>query len=901
MSEGGVTRRIRPATDQVVRAKTDDGVVADPGDSTTSASLPDIAGLEPGARFDRFRVIARLGAGGMGVVVSAFDPDLDRKVAIKVLRPEVGAGALTEAKAMARLTHPNVVTVHEVGTAGDHVFIVMELVEGQTLGTWIETRRPWREVVDVMLAAGRGLAAAHAAGLVHRDFKPHNVLIGTDGRVHVTDFGVVGVAGAAGGDVVIGTPAYMAPEQHERSAIDARADQYGFCVSLYEALYGVRPFDGDTPEALRAAVLDGTIETLADDRDVPSRLHEICLRGLARHPSARYPSMDALLAELSYDPARRRRRGAQVLGIIALAGVAIYGWARATPSTDSAVTSVCSAGGRSLDGVWDSAMSARMKSAFVAARPSQGADTFERTSSRLDDYAQRWTSAHTLACASRRSTTDAAFLGRVSCLTQLRDQLRELTTVFQRGPDGAVVDRAVTAVANLVPPETCAAVLVEPADNPTVIAIRTRLDHAEALWRAGLYREASDLAEKVAVDAAALPYPRLEAETLIVLAGARERLDDGDGAVAALDQAARAAAEAGADDLIARAYTQRLWVTAYVQSRSKDALVMQPFAEAAVVRAGDPPALRARLWFAIAAALIEQGRYDEAVPYLERARDVWQKELDPRHPDAARPLISLGNVANYTGHDDEAVRYYEEALRLREDALGSKHPDLAGPLGNLGGVYNKRGEYDRAVAYCSRALDIIDATFGPNHGNRENQLECLAEAHQGKGDLARARALLEEGIAQGEDAPETSHYYYLLTALADVLSEQGEHARALDICDKALAYFTPRVPPEHPDLALALTCRGRALVDLGQPAVARPVLERALALRAAGAPPSEMGKTHFALARALPRTERAHALELANQALAELRTTRSTRDIAAVEAWLKASSGTPSRRGAAPR
>ncbi len=860
-----------------------------------------VAGLEPGTRFDRFQVITQLGAGGMGVVVSAFDPDLDRKVAIKVLRAggfgtsaaEARARMMTEAKAMARLAHPNVVTVHEVGTVADDVFIVMELVEGETLGTWLETRRPWREVVEVMTAAGRGLAAAHAAGLVHRDFKPHNILLGRDGRVRVTDFGVVGVAGAGGGDLLIGTPAYMAPEQHEQGIIDARADQYGFCVSLHEALYGVRPYDGDSPEELRMAVLAGSMRTPPDDRDVPSRLHDAVVRGLARDPAERFPSMEALLAELAHDPARRRRRVAQLVGVAGLTGAAVFAWTRATSQPATAPVGVCGDEARSLDGVWDGDVAARMRGTFVRVRPALGEDTYTRAATRLDDYARRWASAHDATCATRRTAADVAFLGRVTCLAQLRDQLRELTTVFRGATSGGVIDGAVTAVASLVPPETCAAAPIEPADDPAVRAVRARLDRAEALWRTGLWREAKQVAEALSADAARLPYPRLEAEAFLVLAGAHERLNEGPAAITALERAARAAAAADADDLVARAYTELLWVTAYVESRSRDALTMQPFAEAAVIRAGDPPTLRARLWFAIAAALVEQGRYDDAVPYLERARNVWLRELDPQHPDAARPLISLGNVASYRGRIDQAVDYYQQALVVREAALGANHPDLAGVLVNLGGIHNQRGDYDGAVTHCQRSLDISVAAFGASSPTRPTGLRCLAQAAQGKGDLGRARALLEESLGLVEDTPEGTHYYYLTAALADVLSDQGEHARALALCDRAFAYFSSQVPPEHPDLAFSLTCRGRALVDLGRAAQAVEPLERALILRAKGAGPDELATTRFALARALVKRDRTRAVTLATQAGDGFAHSRSARRLAAVQAFLAELAGRP--------
>jgi len=314
----------------------------------------------------RFVVLDVVGAGGMGLVYAAYDPELDRKIAVKVVRAAAFAGLrasvgqsqlMREAQAMARLSHPNVVTVHDVGTVGDAVFIAMEFVEGVTLRTWLQGQatestagRSWQATLALFLKAGRGLAAAHDAGVVHRDFKPDNVLVGRDGRVKVLDFGLaqaqggeLGVAGVAAPegattaedtqvDAVIGTPAYMAPEQHDGSSCDARADQFSFCVALWEGLYGGRPFAGRTPLEVAMAMRAMAIEPVPRDSRVPRWLHRVLLRGLARDPAHRYPDMRALLAELGRDRGRLRRLwlvGA-VAGVLGLAAaLARYGQAEA--------------------------------------------------------------------------------------------------------------------------------------------------------------------------------------------------------------------------------------------------------------------------------------------------------------------------------------------------------------------------------------------------------------------------------------------------------------------------------------------------------------------------------------------------------------------------------------------
>jgi hypothetical protein len=305
--------------------------------------------LEPavavGDTIGRYVVLRRIGAGGMGVVFAAYDPQLDRRVALKLLRTGIGLGEgeararlVREAQAIAQLSHPHVVAVYDVGTAvGGDVYIAMEFVEGDTLTSWLRAwDRTWREVVAIFLDAGRGLAAAHAVGLLHRDFKPDNVLVGADGRVRVTDFGLARSLMAAAEDgelqptpelaalrvtltatgAVMGTPRYMAPEQLAGKDVSAAADQFSFCVALYEAVYGVHPILGDTA----AKMLEGgaRMRPPPENRRVPTALLAILRRGLDPVPARRFPSMPALLAELTTAIRPPRRRYLVLAGAAAL-------------------------------------------------------------------------------------------------------------------------------------------------------------------------------------------------------------------------------------------------------------------------------------------------------------------------------------------------------------------------------------------------------------------------------------------------------------------------------------------------------------------------------------------------------------------------------------------------------
>ena len=315
-------------------------------------------------RVGRYRVLGRIGSGGMGVVYRAHDPELARDVAVKVVNPETGAGhehararLVREARAMARLAHPNVIHVYDVGTVEDGVFIAMELVEGQSLAAWLAAEpRPWRQILELFVHAGRGLAAAHAAGVIHRDFKPHNVLVGTDGRVRVGDFGLAGgdAAGPTGPHgavtepiepapdepaaldrasisgaltrtgMLLGTPKYMPPEQESGAPASARSDQFSFCVALYEALYGRPPYAGDSVSIYRHHVRHGDVLPPPEGSRVRAWVHAEIVRGLSVDPAERHPGMDALLDRLDdalEDPRtlQRRRRRLRLAGIGAIA------------------------------------------------------------------------------------------------------------------------------------------------------------------------------------------------------------------------------------------------------------------------------------------------------------------------------------------------------------------------------------------------------------------------------------------------------------------------------------------------------------------------------------------------------------------------------------------------------
>ena len=406
--------------------------------------------LARGTVVDRFVVLDLLGRGGMGVVYMAYDPELDRKVALKLLHPsernssDPRAQLLAEAQVMARISHANVIAIYDVGTYREQVFAAMELVEGTTLRRWIAERRTWREVVDVFLLAGEGLAAAHAAGVVHRDFKPENVLLGGDGRVKVSDFGLAADPSPTTGHIA-GTPGYLAVEGFRPGGVDARGDQFSFCVALHEALHGRRPFsaqelDDFVAEVRRGPPLDGGSR-------VSARLNHVVRRGLALAPEDRYPSMRELLTDIrrAVTAHRMRRRMTATVGALALAigatAIVVDAWAVAQqlPCADAEAR---------LAGIWDRGRRDAVKAAFVRTATPAATAAFDRVAAAIDRYAADWIAIRIEACAATevRHEQSAALLElRMACLDQARFQLRELSNVLVAA-DADTVQKAESAV-----------------------------------------------------------------------------------------------------------------------------------------------------------------------------------------------------------------------------------------------------------------------------------------------------------------------------------------------------------------------------------------------------------------------------------------------------------------------
>ncbi len=882
---------------------------APPPDSTQS--------LPKGQQFGRYVILQQLGVGGMGVVYSAFDPELSRKVALKLLRTsqkkgingtnasEGRARLLREAQAMARISHPNIVGVYDVGSLGDDVYVAMELVEGGTLTGWLKTPRTWREVVAMFRYAGRGLAAAHAAGIVHRDFKPDNVLVAHDGRVRVTDFGLArptvgnvdpSLPPRLGPDepnltpdyllspltragTIVGTPVYMAPEQFVGEAVDARTDQYSFCVALWEALYGQLPYQAKSVRGLAKAAMAGKLPKLPLDHRVPLSLHRMLLRGLKPNREERWPSMASLLSALEVAAwFRRRATWAALIGTAVLAAVLVGRGFGSTPDA------TCESPERQLEGVWDPTVKAQVKQAFDQAGVPLRAAAFAAVERDLDRYQTSWTEARNQACDAtfvRGDQTRETLELRLGCLDRRRRELAAYVNLLTHA-DAASVDRSIQHAAALPDLSACADIAsltrrarlpAKEEDRPKVEALRGRMAEAEAYRASGRYPEAVRQATQIASEARELRFRPLEAEVFLLLGRLLDSSGDYPAAEQALQEATWAAVAAQLLDVEAEAMVELVKVVGQRQSRHAEGHRWGRHAASVLEALSDPPRLAADLVDNLGTLSRAEGDYEQSLANHQRALALREKTLGPDHLELAGSLQSLATTYTALGRREEALACYERALKLLEGAFGFEHPRVSSVAVGLATAQSSVGRHEEALALFRRAARVNERIFGPDSTSLGPTLNGLAGELVKTGNLdealdtqERALSLMEAGL--GHDHPRLGTFHL---TLAEVHMRRGDYTAALEHSQRAQAIREKALGPDHFDLGQSLFHIADAYLSLDQPRRALPVLERALALREGSrAYPRMLASIRFGLARALVLTggdkERARRLAALAQA-----------------------------------
>jgi len=896
----------------------------------------------------RFAVERLLGQGGMGRVYAARDTELDRPVAVKVMRQELGGNELAqrlvrESKLMARLSHPGVVTIYDVGRHAEHVFIAMELVDGATLHQWLRSaRKPWQAIVDVFCRAGEGLAAAHAAGLVHRDVKPDNILLAlTDGRVTrvaVSDFGVARAARdasevaelaartAADGDValtaagaLIGTPAYMAPEQLDGQRVDARADIFSFGVSLWEALWGERPYRGATIAEIAAATRDGAPPpparpsdrgaTTAPPRWVVRAVHA----AIEPDPARRPPTMAALLAQL--DPHRHagRRTVAFVAGAAVLLTAGAAAAIAAVPRGDRvSVPALCTDDG--LAAVWTDGAHALIRSALAALPGDVAGSVADRALRAGDAYARRWAGARALSCAfDEPRRRDAAAV----CLDARR---RAMAAFVARVPAMKRVDLVdLDQIAATLPsPELCqtdAAQLVV-NDSPPILrgeiaALEGNLAELDTLRASGDVDGAGARLTELGPAVAATGSRVLVAEHAYARAMAMPDRETSD-AVVRFRDAAIAASKAGRDDLaakawleVARAYTSTL----NDAGRAGDALAL---ADGAIARGGDDPNLRIRYELDRANLAMFDGKYADAGRLLSGLRARAERDAPDLVDSVDRTAISLATEA---GTLDDAIAAARALIARTVRRLGESHADTISAYGllanaqlaagdmkgvldstrtaaelakrgygadsdayglalrNYGTALDAAGQTDAAITAIHAARAILEVTRGPRNFMVGDTYHAEATALSAANRAAEALPLYDQAIAIYRTSVGEHHIHTAEAQLdyATALAQLDRGAEAVAHGRAAVAVFRATYGEDNPRYAVARATLGEALIHAHDRAAARVELEAAVAVFAKVQfdPVQRFGAT-FNLAQALgpDPAQHARAMQLANEALA---------------------------------
>jgi serine/threonine protein kinase/tetratricopeptide (TPR) repeat protein len=856
-----------------------------PSDESPSPE-PETA-LTRGTALGRFVVLGLVGRGAMGEVYGAYDPELDRKIAIKLVRAGGGGQGsegrtrlMREAQATAKISHPNVVVVYDAGTFGERVFIAMEFVEGHTLRYWLqEKERPWQEILEAFLAAGRGLAAAHDKELVHRDFKPDNVMVAKGGQVRVMDFGLARIVDGAppsggvpssplaldggildleatpilGGPPVddaaatgtstlafrdkitvtgamLGTPAYMSPEQFKGALADARSDQFSFCVALYEALYGARPFAGRNLEELARNVVAGNVAAPPAARRVPPAVRKALERGLRADALERFPSMNALLAEIE-KAAGTARGGFAAQAAAKLAGIwepPVGGQPVATPEKE------------------------RIHEAFLATGKAYAAASFASASAALDRYAQRWCELYVEVCEAThlRGEQSAEVLDlSMSVLNEGLDDLKALCRVFGEATAEVVsnADRAASALANL---ERCRDVdfirnaVRPPRDFQTravVEDLRGRLADVRARVRVGRFAESARAATLLVEEARPVGYDPVLAEALLVRGMLEAELKRNDDARPILEEAFSVAELARHDEVAAMAAIYILDIEGYVNGRFAVAEVWARYAETLLRRMGSND-LQWGWYFSNRANMREkEGRLAEAVEDARRALDAKIRVLGQNAFDVGQ---SYGNLANHlaVGGDFEgAVEANARARAILVEAIGAEHPWALFMQANQAQYLYRLGRFEEAVEIATRALALLEPELDPRGLAISSPLRTMGLCLLALGRAAAAVAIFERAVAIRERVTKSPVWLAdVHSPLGRALYETGERERGLALVRRARDEYeqAPRTPLVEKDLgALRLWLAAHEEPPPTARARGKPARGRAVKRTKSGSPP----------------------------------------------------------------
>ncbi len=827
----------------------------------------------PPRRIGRFIDLGVIGHGAMGTVRRAYDERLAREVAIKVVRhratPRHDERLLREAQALAQVSHPNVVQIYEVGEVGHEIFIAMDLIEGVSLDKWHSDAHSWRECLDVYLQAGRGLAAAHAVGLVHRDFKPANCIRDTEGRVRVLDFGLArgfdvpepandqppsppvladtgtGTATAADTEVstvaettmlqvqltasnaVVGTIAYMAPEQFAGGQVDASSDQFSFCVALFEAMYGEPPFSRDPRRALIRMAGDDPPRLVfpRTSRGVPRGVRAALRRGLRAKPEARWPSMDALLRELER-PLRRSRWGqASVLAVVA--GASALGGVMAVTESSSLAFSgrdPCSGARGSAEEIWADRR-ADVRNALSTTKAPYAVDTWMTVDAELETYAKALGDTAVAAC--RVSLHEDPSGGTRECLEQRRDWF-ERTIELLSATDGTSVEHAALLVAGLpsisrcVHPDAWRPPLTEPSDQRAQI-VKT-LDRARILSGAARYEEGLRTVTEARIAAMTSNEPRALAQALVVEGSLFLELGKIRPARARFEAASELALRRGFDEVAIEGLSLLGRLDGVEFGKSEVGLASLRGAVNQAGQAGIDPLKKAHALTLRAQVLTTGWEHVEAEAEYREALDLLESELGPDHLDLVEAIDGLAQVLAAQGDIIQSMELYERSLEIHRRWQGARHPATALTLSDAAAVLKDQGEYTWAQAQAERAIEILQGTLGPDHMKLSRPLNTLAAIFDARKEYTKAEELYRTSIPIAERTLGARHpdIARLRFNLAKSLRKQDKTALALEEYQMVLRILDQgeRSPADATLAATTLRRLGKMSTEAGNSTVA---------------------------------------------------------------------------------
>lgn len=855
--------------------------------------------LQAGQLFGRYLIVDRVGAGGVGEVYAAYDPSLDRRIALKVMREgpddeassQGAAGLVREAKALASLSHPNVVTVHEVGQEDDRVYVAMELVDGRDLEQWIgeNAQRPWQVTLDVFMDAGRGLAAAHDRGILHRDFKPANVLIGHDDWVRVSDFGLATLRSGddrlamslaerdlplssidasmtlQGG--MVGTPYYMAPEQIDGNAT-VRSDIYAFCLALHDALYGKRAFEATSFLELATLKSASPPKEPDDARGVPAVVRSAIERGLRPNAEERWPSMEVLLEELRQ--ALKPPTRSALPWLLGLGGIAAGAAVMAQGGSPS-----CTGAADALQPTWNSTRRSAVTQGIEDSNSPIAAETASRLGPKLDAYSEAWTEAHTRVCeATQRGEQSTALLDqRMTCLQRQLLDFDAALDVLEHA-DAQVVSRAIR-VANALPqPPSCESEIADPnapETSPAIEDARAERARITALLAAGKYAEAELRSAALLEAAADLGAPRFLGQVLFTQGDALYENGRLDAAIETLERAAFQGVAFNAPNLVLRAATELTVVegdaghpeaglrwsrlaAASIEatgSRPSDLAIHHANRASTLARRGDyaaaEVAIRKALEFreavteqqqttllqTLAGVLFYQAQYEEAVELQNEAVTRLRAALGPKHPVVALALYNLGTFHTAQGKFADGDAYLRQALEIQEHTLGPEHTDVADTLNSLGASEYQQGKIAEALAAMKRAKEIKSHELSPDHPQVLDASVNVAVLTLETGDLDGSAAILLgvlRRIEAAEDTPAMTESSARFN-LGRVRQRQDRLHEAKVLYERALEIDEARLGPDDPRLATLLMGLGILRKRQGEPSEALALYLRALAIQ----------------------------------------------------------------------